>query len=566
MKEKIFNIIKSNQIVCTILIIFIAGFLFFDQTVTGYMQWHGFLTLGLMILAFLGLLIYWRIKRSADNIYLIIQTIWGLIFICAVYALSVIRNYGLGSFSVSAFSILAAVWSIAAVITVVWAKARGKISAEQLIVMVMFAGILLRFAQVLFTTIYELQNDAGQLSDWHGHLAYIYYLFFYGHLPEFDPTTRLQFYHPPLHHAIAGEWLWINTNIGYTLERAGENIQLLTFAYSSGMLLVLDKIMKKLKAGVNARLCVVGIVAFFPYFIVQAGAVNNDTLVTLLMLLSIYYALKWYEKPTVKNILILAVMIGGAMMTKLSGGFVAVAVAFIFAAKLVRERRHIQEYIEQFALFACAVFPLGLWYPIRNRVKFGVPFNYVQKFSEELEQFIGKYNTVKERLFDFSLNQFNSLAVVWSNQSEDCDHNIFITMFKTAVFGEGSWFTTDAVANTIAGIAFWIVVLLMLTLTVLFVYWVIKSALPVEKRIFILISVVVIFALYIKFCFEYVFICTMNVRYVLIPLLLLIIGGCLGAERLLEKHKKHLKINPAWVVAVFDVVCVMLFTVYILIH
>lgn len=566
MKEKLFSAVKNNRGIFGVLVIFAAGFLFFDQTVTGFMPWQRFLILGLMVLVFLGVLIYRRGKYSADNIYLIIEAVWGVIFICGVYALSVIRNYGLGSFSVSVFSVLSAVLVIAAVITVWWAKTKGKITPEQLIGMVIFAGILIRFAQVLFTTIYELQNDVGQLSDWHGHLAYIYYLFRYGHLPDFDPTTRLQFYHPPLHHALAALWLGINTELGFSLERAGENIQLLTFAYSSGILLVTDKIMKKLKAGVNARLCVVGIAAFFPYFIVQAGAVNNDTLVTFLMLLSIYYALKWYEKPTVRNILILAVLIGGAMMTKLSGGFVAFAVAFIFAAKLVRERRQMREYIEQIALFGCAVFPLGLWYPIRNKAKFDVPINYVQKFSEELEQFIGKYNTIRERLFDFSLNQFKTVAVVWSNQSEDCDHNIFITMLKTAAFGEGSWFTTDAVANAVAVIAFWMILLLMLALIILFIYWVVKSELAIEKRIFMLITVVVIFVLYIKFCFEYAFICTMNVRYVLIPILLLIIGGCLGAEKIIESRKKHLKINLVWIVAVFDIVSMMLFTGYLLIH
>lgn len=564
--ERITKSIKDCSNIFAVVIIFIAGTIFFNQTEIGFLSLGMFSILEITLVVFLGILIYSRVKFRADNLHIIIKAAMGIVFIGSVYILSVIRSYGLGSLTSNMVAVFMLAVVVSLIATIYALNKKGQISAEQIIGLIIFAGVLLRFAYVLFTSISEMQNDIGTLADGDGHLGYIYYLYNYKHLPDFDPRYRLQFYHPPLHHAISAVWLGINTKLGFDLSRAGENIQMLTFVYSSCILFTANGILKKLKADVYTRMGALGILAFFPYFVMQAGSVNNDTLVTLLMAVSLYLALKWYDEPNFKNIILLGISIGGAMMTKVSGGFVAFAVAFLFVVKLVKERNKLWTYVKQYTVFGVITVPLGLWYPLKNKILYNLPLNYVQELPKELAQYIEKYNTVFQRLFDFSLNQFSSPAIVWSNQDANCDHNIFITMIKCAAFGEGNWFQNDGFKIMIARMVFWVLAALLISLTVLFIYWVIKSKLELEKRIFALITVVVVFALYIKFCFEYMFICTMNVRYVLIPLMLLVIGGMLGAGQIKESKNGRL-INILYGVQIlFCILCVMLFAGYFLVH
>lgn len=564
--EKIEKSIKEYPDIIAVVIMFLAGTIFFNQTEPGFLSVKSFSFLEILLLIVTGGLIYLSAKYGACHLHIMIKAVLGIVFTGGVYILSVIRSYGLGSLTSDAAAIFMLIIT-ALIAAVVYAlNVKGHINAEQVIGLIVFMGILLRFAYVLFTGISEMQNDIGALEDGEGHLGYIYYLYSYKKLPDFDPRYRLQFYHPPLHHAVMALWLWVNTKLGLGLSRAGENLQMLTFVYSSCILFVANGILKKLRADVRTRMGALAILSFFPYFVMQAGAVNNDTLVTLLMAVSIYLALKWYDEPGLKNIILLGITIGCAMMTKVSGGFVAFSVAFLFIVKLVKERNRAWTYVKQYTVFGIITALLGLWYPVKNRLLYDIPLNYVQELPKELKQYIEKYNTVFLRLFDFSLNQFDSPAIVWSNQSPDCDHNIFITMIKCAAFGEGSWFINDAFKLMIGRMAFWCMAIILVALTAFFIYWAVKSRLELEKRIFALITVVVIFALYVKFCFEYMFICTMNVRYVLIPLMLLIIGGMLGAEQLREGKNGRL-INIWYIVqTVFCLVSVMLFAGYFLVH
>ncbi len=71
------------------------------------------------------------------------------------------------------------------------------------------------------------------------------------------------------------------------------------------------------------------------------------------------YTIRWYRDSSLKNILILAVMIGCAMMAKVSAGLVAPAVAVVFLVKLWRERKSWKRYFGQFIPFGLVVFPPG---------------------------------------------------------------------------------------------------------------------------------------------------------------------------------------------------------------
>lgn len=69
---------------------------------------------------------------------------------------------------------------------------------------------------------------------------------------------------------------------------------------------------------------------------------------------------------------------------------VAIPVAAVFLVVLVRQlRQRNWRILGQFGGFAVICFPLGLWYPVRNLVRFGVPLTYVQEMPENSVQYLG---------------------------------------------------------------------------------------------------------------------------------------------------------------------------------
>ena len=80
------------------------------------------------------------------------------------------------------------------------------------------------------------------------------------------------------------------------------------------------------------------------------SSIDWKTLATLFMLLSVLLALRWYREPTLRRILPLAFSIGLGMMTKLSAGTVAFAIAFLFLVAFIKTKKK-GVMIGQFAVF-----------------------------------------------------------------------------------------------------------------------------------------------------------------------------------------------------------------------
>ena len=125
--------------------------------------------------------------------------------------------------------------------------------------------------------------------------------------------------------------------------------------------------------------------------------------------MALYYTLVWYESPGYKNIVIMALCIGCAMMVKVSGALVAPAMAVLMLHKAWKEKEHWKTWLKQFACFGVISLPLGLWYSVLRYIQYGMPFGYVPYLSEELAQFIGT-RPCWSRFFNFE-NAFRSLSL-----------------------------------------------------------------------------------------------------------------------------------------------------------
>jgi len=217
-----------------------------------------------------------------------------------------------------------------------------KLTTQNVILLLFAAGFILRLDYVLYTKLAETsrirQHDVYDFGSGKGHAGYIEFFYENGFkLPDFNPTTKSQFYHPPLNHFIAALWMRLLTTFGASYSRAVSSIQFLPLFYSSCCMIVCERIFSKLKIEGLGKILAVSIVAFHPTMILLSGSINNDCLALLFTMLAVYYTVVWYDDPTNRNILMLALSIGLGMSTKLSAALVSIPIAAVFLMKLIKQ-------------------------------------------------------------------------------------------------------------------------------------------------------------------------------------------------------------------------------------
>ena len=282
------------------------------------------------------------------------------------------------AFAIFGFSVVIAV--------AVYLGINKKLTTQNIIILLFAAGFVIRLNYILGTYLTNTrrvrQHDLYKFGGEKGHSAYIEHFYNNGFtMPDFDPTTKAQFYHPPLHHFLSALWMRLLTTFNMSYDRAISSLQFLTLFYSMCFLVVAERTLDKLKLRGLGKIIPLAIITFHPTFIIFSGSVNNDNLSTLFTLLAFYAALAWEKEPIMKNIMLIAVSVGLGMSTKLSVALITPAIAIIFLDKVIYNGKNFVSYFKQFVAFAFVCLPLGLWFYVRNSVKFDVPITYVPRLS-----------------------------------------------------------------------------------------------------------------------------------------------------------------------------------------
>lgn len=396
---------------------------------------------------------------------------------------------------------------------------------ENVVLLILFGGFLIRIFYVVLTQAHIYQNDLGALIPGdYGHMGYVYYLYSQGRLPDVNPMEFYQFYQPPLHYAVCALLLKVFQVFGCDLSEAQELLQVPAALWGTLTLFFINKIGVRLRIPPLGRGIALGVASFLPLSILLGGALNNDGLMTLLVVMALYYTLVWYEYPGTGKIAVMAVCIGCAMMTKLSGVLAAPAMAALMLQKAWKDRIRWKVYLKQFLCFGVIAFPLGLWYSLLRFWQFGMPLGFVPRLAEDAEQFIGMHMTW-DRLFDFK-NAFQSLSLGWVN-TERADYNIPVSMVKYAVFGEGDFYRINPVLTAVGTGLFWIVLVLGILTGAALVIWFFQKRNTVMEKVFLGLVIAVSLYSYFRFCLDYPFVCTMNIRYIIgtVYLAFLVLGA-----------------------------------------
>ncbi len=406
-------------------------------------------------------------------------------------------------------------------------------------------SFFLKLHYVLQTSVYNRQHDMGSFSDGPGHAGYIEYLLSNHHLADFDVRDRWQFYHPPLHHVISALWIFINENIFLVgRDPARESLQTLTLFYSMCIIISAYRILRYFKLDGKALYIPLIIISFHPAFILLSGSINNDVLSVAFMLGAVISTLKWYENQTLKNILKIALCIGLGMMTKLSAALVAPPVAVMFLIVFIKKiRTDGKKLFIQFCSFAIVCCPLGLWYGIRNYIKWKIPITYVQELSKGMLQYIGNKSFLS-RITDFSLKQFRSPFVQWAYEENGevkgyNEHNPLIAILKNSLFEEGineSILPKDSIMFKFSMVLFIIGTVIALYAFIAMIVTLFRKYKKYgAEKIFLIVFYLTMMVNFYKMCYDYPFTCTMNFRYITPTVII----GALSVGMISEKIISH---------------------------
>ncbi len=428
---------------------------------------------------------------------------------------------------------------LCSIIYLIYSMRSTKYNTRNLIYLIIIIGVILRTMYIVYTPITTRQHDVEWL-DSEGHLKYIYTLYSEGHLPS---TNEWQMYHPPFFHSLAAGWLKINDIFNIPLERSLEGIQVLTAIFSSLIMLVVYKITNKLKLNDKYKILINSFVAVYPTFIILAGSINNDCLTIFLQFLILWYLIKWYENDSWKNSIILALITGLCVMTKLSGAIMAIPILYTFIKKFIDYYEHNKKLLLQLVykiiVFGIISLPIGLWYQVRCYILFGN--NAIPAPGDFL--YTGNYS-IFERFLSISFSQiFGSIFCVIPG-----DYNIFAYIVKCSIFGEYSYGSANVIHLSMLLINFILIILSLI--------YIIKYLFDRKNKSFIknllLINWIVNIISYYSFNIKYPYLCTMDFRYI-VPTVFT--GIVLLLDGISKLHNFVIKEIVLWLIYIFIALC-----------
>lgn len=409
----------------------------------------------------------------------------------------------------------------------VFQKIKNRLTAEHLISAVFLLSIGVYVVYILATSWNERQHDVF-VFDTQGHAGYIHTLMKTGKLP--DTNTGL-FYHPPLHPylmSVAGRFLSKAIN---TTEQVFEALQLLTAYYSLMCGYVFLKILDFIKVRSGTKLLFFALFSLHPSLMIFSGSINNDILCLLLSMCAVLYLLRFCEKQSLKNALMMAVLLGLAMMTKLSAVTIAPVIAAVFIYRLVKpsEGRTRRSVLINELCFGLVSIPIGMWYPIRNLIKFNQPIGYVMPIGTDHALYCGD-KSFFERFIAVPIAQIfeNTYCM-----PED-DHNIPLYIVRCSVFGEYSFDFPKWAATALLAVN--------CLLIVFCVFAAVHTVLKKSRNAVVLTAVSVVTILFFAwFNIKYPNGCSMDFRYIslCLPCALGVSAVCFDSltERLCRKGK-----------------------------
>lgn len=330
-------------------------------------------------------------------------------------------------------------------------------------------------------------------------------------LPKGSPLGIWCFSNPPLFYIISTIVIKISEFFTNSIDISFENLQLLSFGYYFIFIIYLYRILTELEIK-RSLIPTLLFVALSPALLIMSGSINNDMLSISLSIMAIYYTIIWYKDDSLKTLLKIALTISLAIMTKISSALIAIAISFVFLAKVIQNRKDLSKYIWHFTIFAIIALPIGLWFPIKNLVLYDIPFTYVQSVDTSSGAYISKYS-VFDRFFKINENHLDSVNIDMGPKTPE--YNIFVTTLKSFIIDEHIDYENNSLLNFVISGIFIVSIFISILYLINILYLLINRKKFSNWVYFFLLIGILQIGSYISFCFNYPFTFTMNFRYII---------------------------------------------------
>lgn len=382
---------------------------------------------------------------------------------------------------------------------------------------------------------FKMHDLAGYAPGQDGHLGYIAWIAQYGTLPNLNPAIEGQtiYVHPPLSHILQAGFLNLNTLLGCEWWQALELGQVLTLVCGVACTFAVVDLLKTLGISEEGIQLSAVFMLFQPILLILGCVLNNDILAILCSILCLLFTIRWHRSRRLRDILFIAISLAAGMATKLSSALVIPCIAVLFAADFFRDLKRWKQYIKQFSLFLLVCVPLSIAWPLYQLIVHQIPLNHVRL---PIEQLSIASKTLWQR---FGFPELEALKKLFYKHNPDQDYNFWLLLLKTGAFDEFELF--------FGGTTMWYVSYLMMAAwgvmmvcaAVLFVRWVLKSMTPIGEKGFLLGFGMLLLIYFVKFCLDYPYVCTPNMRYIAPVLALGAIGVGYAVDTL--KHARWLR-------------------------
>ncbi len=207
------------------------------------------------------------------------------------------------------------------------------------------------------------------------HLAYIFYIFQNQRIPL--PTEGWSMFHPPFFYLLSAGFLQIMGSF-YSWDNLFPFLKIIPLLCGMGNIWVSYSFLRLVFPDDRARILGGVILAgFLPMNIYISAYVGNEPLHAFLAGCSLVIAVHILRSSEVRSphMIYLGLLLGLAMLTKITAGALVPVVVIFLAYKMIRvDGKNLKEVASRLGLFILVMTVICGWYYIRNIIHFGRPF------------------------------------------------------------------------------------------------------------------------------------------------------------------------------------------------
>jgi len=344
--------------------------------------------------------------------------------------------------------------------------------------------------------------------DWHGHIAMYKHIAKTWSLPL--PSKGLEFPQQPLYYFITAGIYSLSIDLGFNDAKTLEIIGYFSFICSVLFLIYGYKFIALLSDNRRVKTIAMIFLALTPSLVYLSARINNDALVMALSAISLYYIVKSYQNQFKENFYIALFFTSLLFLTKISVAGIEILffilLLIIYKKTTKSEMKQIKKRLYWFSLIGLFLISFTLW---RVYLPIDGSFHMVNS---------GRYpnQTLDTLGFNYFIG-FNFISLFQAGESyvfgEDSIRHSFMTyQYGTMLFGEFDYafFTTKTpwLKESMQS-----VLLFGLIFMVGFISYIINlyRASTLQKVLFI--TLLINFALILKFMFDFPSICNTDFRY-----------------------------------------------------